>query len=175
MDMDDLFVATAPQSRTDFIADPVIIVKNEIRDDFIVPNAVDTPDPAPIAPLWARCSFTISAGHQNPDRRLALATLREAVQHAVACNLIHELKITHCRHSSIALSAWIKLPKCNGELTLRIRQPVLVQRQSQQLLQLLLHLLRHLVQHPQHPLTLRQQLQMQRLRLSDLHLHLLLQ
>jgi len=94
MDMDDLFVATAPPSRTTFVADPVVIIKNKIRDDFIVPNAVDTPDPAPITPLWARCSFTISAGHRHPNRRLALATLREAMQHAVAYNLVHELRIT---------------------------------------------------------------------------------
>jgi len=47
-----------------------------------------------VAPLWARCSFSISAGHRHPNRRLALATLREAVQHAITYNLVHELKIT---------------------------------------------------------------------------------
>jgi len=93
MDVDDLFAATAPPSRTTLVADPVAIIKTKIRDDFVVPNAVDTPDPAPVAPLWARCSFSISAGHRHPNRRLALATLREAMQHAVACSLIHELKI----------------------------------------------------------------------------------
>ena len=94
MDMDDLFVVTAPPSRTTLVADPVVIIKTKIRDDFIVPNAVDTPDPAPITPLWARCSFSISAGHRYTNRRLTLATLREAMQHAIACNLVHELKIT---------------------------------------------------------------------------------
>jgi len=93
MDMGDLFAATAPPSRTAFAADPVVIVKNKIRDDFVVPNAVDTPDPARVAPLWARCSFSISAGHRCTNRRLTPATLREAVQHAIAHNLTHELKI----------------------------------------------------------------------------------
>jgi len=94
MDMNDLFVVTAPSSRTTLVADPVVIIKTKIRDDFIVPNAVDTPDPAPIAPLWARCSFSISAGHRYTNRRLTLATLREAMQHAIAYNSVHELKIT---------------------------------------------------------------------------------
>jgi len=64
VDVDDLFVATAPPSRTTLVANPVVIIKNKIRDDFIVPNAVDAPDRTTIAPLWARCSFTISAGHR---------------------------------------------------------------------------------------------------------------
>jgi len=110
MDVDDLFAVTAPPSRTAFVADPVAIVKTKIQDDFVVPNAVDTPDPTSIAPLWARCSFSISTGHRHSDRRLALATLREAMQHAVAHDLTHELKINHCWPSSIALPAWIKLP-----------------------------------------------------------------
>jgi len=93
-DMDDLFTVTAPPSRTTFVADPVVIIKTKIRDEFVVPNAIDTPDPAPITPLWARCSFSISAGHQYSNRRLTLATLREAMQHAIAYNLTHELKIT---------------------------------------------------------------------------------
>jgi len=93
-DMDDLFAVTAPPSRTAFVADPIAIIKTKIRDDFIVPNAVDAPDPAPVIPLWARCSFSISAGHRHPNRRLALANLREAMQHAIACHLVHELKIT---------------------------------------------------------------------------------
>jgi len=42
MDMEELFTVTAPPSRTTFIADPVVIIKTKIRDDFIVPNAVDT-------------------------------------------------------------------------------------------------------------------------------------
>jgi len=72
VDVDDLFVVTAPPSRTTFVADPVVIIKNKIRDEFIVPNAVDTPDPTTVAPLWARCSFSISAGHQHANRRLTL-------------------------------------------------------------------------------------------------------
>jgi len=94
MDMEELFTLTAPVTRVTFVADPVVIIKNKIRDDFIVPNAIDTPDPTPITPLWARCSFLISAGHRYSNRRLTLATLRQAVQHAIAYNLIHELKIT---------------------------------------------------------------------------------
>ena len=62
-DVDDLFAVAAPPPRTAFVADPVVIVKNKIRDDFIVPNAVDATDPTPIAPPWARCSFSMSAGH----------------------------------------------------------------------------------------------------------------
>ena len=94
IDMDDLFTVTDPPSRTTFVAYPVVIIKTKIRDDFIVPNAVDKPDPAPITHLWARCSFSISAGHPYTNRRLTLATLREAMQHAIAYNLTHELKIT---------------------------------------------------------------------------------
>ena len=93
-DMDDLFTATTPPSRTTFVADPVVIIKTKIRDDFIIPNAIDTTDPTPITPLWARCSFSISAGHRYPNRRLTLANLREAMQHAIAYNLVHELRIT---------------------------------------------------------------------------------
>ena len=94
MDMEDLFAVTPPPSRTTFIADPVAIVKNEIRDDFVIPNAVDTPDPTPIAPPWARCAFSISSGNCCTDRRLTPATLKEAVQHAIAHSMMHELKIT---------------------------------------------------------------------------------
>jgi len=79
-DMNDLFTVTAPPSRTTFVDDPVVIIKNKIRDDFIIPNAIDTTDPTPITPLWARCSFSISAGHRYPTRRLTLANLREAMQ-----------------------------------------------------------------------------------------------
>jgi len=94
MEMEDLFMATTPPTRDTFVADPVLIIKNKIQDDFIVPNAIETPDPGPITPLWARCSFSISAGHQYTNRLLTLATLRQAMQHAIACNLTHELKIT---------------------------------------------------------------------------------
>jgi len=54
MDMDNLFDVTAPPSRTTFVADPVPIVKNKIQEDCVAPNAVDTPDPSAVAPLWAR-------------------------------------------------------------------------------------------------------------------------
>jgi len=94
MNMDDLFTVTDPPSRTAFLVDPVVIIKTKIRDDFIVPNAVETPDPAPITPLWARCSFSISAGHRYTNRCLLLANLREAMQHTITYNLTHELKIT---------------------------------------------------------------------------------
>jgi len=94
MDMDDLFAVTAPPSRTTLVADPVVIIKDKIRDEFIIPNAVNTPDPTTITPLWTRCSFSISAGNRCANRCLTLATLREAMQHAIAYNLIHELKTT---------------------------------------------------------------------------------
>jgi len=48
MDMDNLFTVTDPPSRTTFVADPVVIIKTKIRDDVIAPNAVDTPDLAPL-------------------------------------------------------------------------------------------------------------------------------
>jgi len=92
--MEDLFNITAPPVRDTFVADPVTVIKDKIRNDFIVPNAVDTPDATAITPLWARCSFTISAGHQFSNRRLTLANLREAMQYAIAYNVAHELKIT---------------------------------------------------------------------------------
>jgi len=95
MDMDDLFsITTAPPVRDTFVADPVTIIKDKIWNDFIVPNAVDTRDATAITPLWARCSFTISAGHRFSNRRLTLANLREAMQYAIAYNVAHELKIT---------------------------------------------------------------------------------
>jgi len=68
MDMDNLFAVTDPPTRTTFVADPVVIIKNKIRDEFIIPNAVNTTDPTPITPLSARCSFSISAGNRYPNR-----------------------------------------------------------------------------------------------------------
>jgi len=94
MDMEDLFNITAPPVRDTFVADPVAVIKDKIRNDFIAPNAVDTPDATAITPLWARCSFTISAGHRFSNRRLTLANLREAMQCAITYNVAHELKIT---------------------------------------------------------------------------------
>jgi len=60
MDMEDLFTATPPPTRDTFVADPVLIIKNKIREDFIVSNAIETPDPGPITPLWARCWFLLN-------------------------------------------------------------------------------------------------------------------
>ena len=94
MDMDNLFAVPDPPTRTTFVADPVVIVKNKIQDEFIIPNAVDTTDPTPIAPLWARCSFSISTGNRYPNRRLTPATLKEAMECAIGFYLTHELKIT---------------------------------------------------------------------------------
>jgi len=94
MDMADLFNITAPPVRDTFVADPVTVIKDKIRNDFIAPNAIDTPDATTITPLWARCSFTISAGHRHSNRRLTLANLREAMQCAIAYSVTHELKIT---------------------------------------------------------------------------------
>jgi len=94
MDMEDLFNITAPPTRDTFVTDPVTIIKDKIRNDFIAPNAIDTPDPTTITPLWARCSFTISAGHRYSNRRLTLANLRDAMQYAIAYGVTHELKIT---------------------------------------------------------------------------------
>jgi len=73
-------ITTTPPVRDTFIADPVAVIKDKIRNDFIVPNAVDTTDATAITPLWPRCSFTISAGHRFSNRRLTLANLREAMQ-----------------------------------------------------------------------------------------------
>jgi len=94
MDMEDLFTVTTPPTRTTFVTDPVVIIKNKIRDDFIIPNAVDTTDPTPITPLWARCSFLISAGNCYTNRHLTPATLKEAMEYAIAYHMTHELKIT---------------------------------------------------------------------------------
>jgi len=94
MDMEDLFAVTVPPTRTTFVADPVVIIKNKIRDEFIIPNAVDTTDLTPITPLWARCSFSISADNCYTNRRLTPATLKEAMQYAIAYHMTHELKIT---------------------------------------------------------------------------------
>jgi len=94
MDMEDLFNITAPPIRDTFIVDPVTVIKDKIRNDFIAPNAIDTPDPTTITPLWARCSFTISAGHRYSNRRLTQANLSKAMQYAIAYSVTHELKIT---------------------------------------------------------------------------------
>jgi len=42
MDMGDLFAVTDPPTSTTFVADPVTIIKDKIREDSIIPNAVDT-------------------------------------------------------------------------------------------------------------------------------------
>jgi len=75
MDTNDLFAVTDPPTRVTFVADPVTIIKSKIQDDFIIPNAVDTTDATAIAPLWARCSFSICTGNRYSNRRLSPATL----------------------------------------------------------------------------------------------------
>jgi len=94
MDMDDLFAVTNPPTRATFVADPVVIIKSKIWNDFIIPNAIDTTDATAITPSWARCSFSICAGNHYSNRRLSLATLRETMQHAITYKMTHELKIT---------------------------------------------------------------------------------
>jgi len=59
MDMDDLFsITTAPPVRDTFVADPVTVIKDKIRTDFIVPNAVDTTDVTAITP-FTRCNVCL--------------------------------------------------------------------------------------------------------------------
>jgi len=94
MDMDDLFAVTDPPTRATFVADPVAIIKSKIQDYVIIPNAIDTTDATAITPLWARRSFSICTGNRYSNRRRTPATLREAMQHAIAYNMRHELKIT---------------------------------------------------------------------------------
>jgi len=89
LDMADLFAVTDPPTRVTIVADPVMIIKTKIRDESIIPNAVDTRDPTPITPLWARCSFSILTGNRYTNRCLTPATLKEAMQHAIAYNVIH--------------------------------------------------------------------------------------
>ena len=93
MDMDDLFAVTDPPTRATFVTNPVVIIKSKIRDDIIIPNPVDTTNATAITPLWARCSFSICAGNRHSNRRLMLATLREAMQYGIPYNMTHELKI----------------------------------------------------------------------------------
>jgi len=62
LDMKDLFDATTTPPMTTFVTDPISIIKANIRDNSIIPNATDTADSTTITPLWARCSFSISAG-----------------------------------------------------------------------------------------------------------------
>jgi len=71
-----------------------VISKTKIWDESIAPNAINTLDATAVAPLWARCSFSISAGNRCHNRRLTPATLKEAMQHAIAYAVIHELRIT---------------------------------------------------------------------------------
>jgi len=54
LDIDDLFVAATPPTRTNFVPDPVAIIKNKTREESIVLNALNTTDPTAITPLWAR-------------------------------------------------------------------------------------------------------------------------
>jgi len=93
MDMADLFAATVPPTSTAFVADPVTIVKDKIQDNSVIPNAVDTTDQTVITPSWARCSFLISTGNRCSNRRLTAATLKDAMQCAIAHDVTHDLKI----------------------------------------------------------------------------------
>jgi len=93
LDVADLFVATTPPSMTTFVADPISVIKTNIRDNSIVTNALDTADPAAIAPLWARCSFSVLAGDRYTNRRLTKGTLKEAMQYAIASRVPHQIKI----------------------------------------------------------------------------------
>jgi len=79
LDVKDLFDATTTPPMTTFVTDPISIIKNNIRDNSIIPNAIDTPDSTTITPLWARCSFSISAGDRYTNRRLTEGTLKEAM------------------------------------------------------------------------------------------------
>jgi len=78
---------------TTFVTDPIPIIKANIRDKSIIPNATDTADHTTITPLWARCSFSISAGDRYTNRRLTEGTLKEAMQYAIAYRITHQLKI----------------------------------------------------------------------------------
>jgi len=94
MDMADLFAVTDPPTSTTFVANPVMIIKNKICEDSSIPNAIDTTDLTAIAPLWARCSFSITTGNRYSNRRLTAATLNEAMQYVIAYGMTHKLKIT---------------------------------------------------------------------------------
>jgi len=104
LDVDDLFTVTAPPSRVNFVAHPATIIKNKMRDESIASNAVDTADPTAITPLWARCSFLVTAGARHSTRRLTPATLKEALQHTIVYANLHELRI-----SIQALHFWLGL------------------------------------------------------------------
>jgi len=93
LDVPDLFDATTTPPMTTFVTDPIAIIKNNIRDKSIIPNAIDTPDPTTITPLWARCSFSISVGNHYTNRRLTEGTLKEAMQCVIAYRITHQLKI----------------------------------------------------------------------------------
>jgi len=78
---------------TAFVANPISVSKTNIRDNSIIPNALETADRATITPLWARCSFSISAGDRYTNRRLTKGTLKEAMQYAIAYRVPHQIKI----------------------------------------------------------------------------------
>jgi len=50
LDIDDLFTVTTPPSRDTFVTDPITVIKNKIRDESIVPNAVNATDATAINP-----------------------------------------------------------------------------------------------------------------------------
>ena len=77
MRMGELFMVEDPPIRTAFVTDPIAIIRDRIREDSIVPMAVDTTDPTAINPLWARCTFSIGVRNKYPVRRLTSLTLKE--------------------------------------------------------------------------------------------------
>ena len=93
LDIDELFTVEDHPAKTTFVADPVTIIKDRIREHSIAPKAVDTADPTTINPLWARCTFSITVRNRYSVRRLTVSTLKEALQHAIAFVLPHELHI----------------------------------------------------------------------------------
>jgi len=89
MDMEDLFAVTDP-----LLLSPILLWLSRTRFEMNLSSRMQLIHQIHIAPLWARCSFSISAGNRYTNRRLTPATLKEAMQCAIACHLKHELKIT---------------------------------------------------------------------------------
>ena len=51
MEMDDLFTLVDPPTRTTFVANPIAIIRDQIWEHSVLPNAVDTTDRTSINPL----------------------------------------------------------------------------------------------------------------------------
>jgi len=73
LDIDDLFTVTDRPTRVTFVPDHVAIITNKIQEESVAPNAFNTMDLTAIAPLWARCSFSISSGARCKARRFTPA------------------------------------------------------------------------------------------------------